>query len=62
MTTPMPMGEFGDEPDTDTNPDNDPVVETADEYGQEPEPGYAPPPDDAAAPDQNPGFIEGAHT
>lgn len=56
------MGEFGDEPDvTDVN-DEAAEVESAAEYGEEPEPGFAPPPDDAIITDQNPGFIEGAHT
>lgn len=46
-----PMGEFGDEPDTDLNDQGDAVLETAAEYGEEPDPGWSPPPDDAT--DQN---------
>lgn len=53
------MNEFGDEPDTTDLNDEDPTIETADEYGGEPEPGYQPPPDEAAA-DQNPGHTDGA--
>jgi hypothetical protein len=51
--------EFEDEDvvDDDLN-DEEPVVESAEEYGYvEPEP--TPPPDDWA--DQNPGFTEGTH-
>ena len=52
--------------DTEGIPDaletqDDPSVETAEEYGHEDHPLDIPPPDQKVS-DQNPGFVEGAHT
>lgn len=40
------MGEFGDEPNVADINDDEAVVETADEYGIEPEPANVPAPED----------------
>ena len=58
---PAVMDEFGDEEEVDADLNaEDAEVETAGEYGYEEPSTDVPAPDDGV-PDQNPGFIEGAH-